>query len=122
LPVVESSPVRTSDRSLSALGVVNAQPDAIAVAEIEFAQVAMQVLLGAVLIDAFHAAFEYRKVTFDRVRAGRAAPIFFAAMHDGQIGSFPAHVWIACPSQVMACCRKSLTPTRIESRGLADLA
>ena len=53
--------------------IVNAKRDAVGIAEIEFGQVAVQVLLAAVLIDALHAALEDREVTFDRVRGDFAA-------------------------------------------------
>jgi hypothetical protein len=46
-------------RALDTSGVVHAQADAVAVAEIELGQMAMQMLLFAVLIYAFHAALEH---------------------------------------------------------------
>ena len=47
--------------------IVNAKRDAVGVAEVKLRQVAMQVLLLAMLIDALHAALENRIVALDRV-------------------------------------------------------
>ena len=50
------------------------QAHAVAIAEIEFAKIAVQMLLAAMLIDALHAALEDRKVAFDGVGVdGRVA-------------------------------------------------
>ena len=49
---------------------------AIAVAKIEFMQVALRVLLAAVLIDAAHAALEDREKSLDRIGVGCATAIF----------------------------------------------
>lgn len=40
----------------------------------------MQVLLGAMLINTLHAAFEDAEIAFDCIRISRAAPIFVLAM------------------------------------------
>src|SRR3954470_12574807 len=42
----------------------------------------MQVLLAAMLVDAFHAALEDREIAFDRVGADVAANMFFLAVID----------------------------------------
>src|SRR5579859_1256494 len=60
------------NRPCGALNVIYAQRNAIGIAEIVFAQIAMQVLFGAVLIDALHAAFEDRIEAFDRVGGDEA--------------------------------------------------
>jgi hypothetical protein len=44
--------------------VIETKPDPVIVAEIELRQVAVQVLLGAVLIDASHTALEDREIAF----------------------------------------------------------
>jgi hypothetical protein len=44
------------------------------IAEIKFGEVAVQVLLAAVLIDADHAALEDREETFSAVHVSIAAP------------------------------------------------
>ena len=43
------------------LNVVYAKPDAIAIAEIELREIAVQMLLAAMLVDALHAALEIEK-------------------------------------------------------------
>jgi len=50
------------------LRIVNPVGDTVVVAELELGDVAVQVLLAAVLIDALHAALEDGEVAFDRVR------------------------------------------------------
>jgi len=50
--------------AFSSLNVVYAQPNTIAIAEIELREIAMQVLLFAVLIHALHAALEDREIAF----------------------------------------------------------
>ena len=45
----------------------------IVVPELEFGRVAVQVLLGAMLVDALHAPLEDREVALNRVRVDRAA-------------------------------------------------
>ena len=47
--------------------IVNAEPDAVVVAEVELRQVAVQVLFLAVLIDAAHPSLEHAEVAFDGV-------------------------------------------------------
>src|SRR5689334_22152101 len=56
------------DRLLGALAVFDAECLAHVVAELEFGQIAVQVLLAAVLIDALHPALENREVSLDGVR------------------------------------------------------
>src|ERR1700681_1766461 len=55
------------ERALGALHIVHAEPHAVAIPEIEFRQVAVQVLLGAMLIHALHATLEDRIEAFDRI-------------------------------------------------------
>jgi hypothetical protein len=45
-------------RDVGAHGIINAEPNAIVVPEIKLRKVAMQMLFGTMLVDAFHAAFE----------------------------------------------------------------
>src|SRR5258708_5705140 len=49
------------------LNVIYAKPHAIGIAEIKFREITVQVLFLAMLVDAFHAAFEYRIVTLNSV-------------------------------------------------------
>ena len=52
--------------------IVHADRDPIAVTEVEFVQVAMQMVARAMLIDATHAALEHGKEAFDSVRVNVA--------------------------------------------------
>ena len=65
----EPLPDDTLQRALGAFGIIYAELDAIAMAKIEFSHIAVQVLLGAMLINAFHAALEYGIVSLCRVDA-----------------------------------------------------
>ena len=60
------------EQLISALHVIHAPLDAIAVPEIKLGQIPMQMLLRAMLVNAFHAALEYGKETFDGIRMNRA--------------------------------------------------
>jgi hypothetical protein len=71
------------DRALGAIYVIYAEPDAIAIAEIEFGKIAVQMLFAAMLIDALHAAFENRIVTFNCVGVDDPTHIFADAVIDG---------------------------------------
>src|SRR6266540_137897 len=66
-PIGKALPDDTTDRTFSALYIITAERNAIAVAEIEFRQVPMQVLLFAVLVHAFHAALKNREVAFNGI-------------------------------------------------------
>src|ERR1035438_8928856 len=63
----EPFPDNTLQRALGALGVIYAEFDAIAMAEIELCDIAMQMLLGAMLVNAFHAALENAVVSLSRI-------------------------------------------------------
>ena len=65
-----------------AVSVIEPKRGPVVVAKIELCQIAMQMLLCAVLIDAAHAAFENREITFNRVRRYVAARIFIGRMLD----------------------------------------
>jgi len=62
----------TFDRALGAPYIIYPEPDAIAIAEIEFGKVAVQVLFAAMLIDAFHATLENRIVALQWCWCGRS--------------------------------------------------
>ena len=74
-----------------ALHVIYAEPNAIAIAEIELRQIAVQMLLAAMLVDALHAALEDRVVAFDGVgadddrSASSYADVFLVAVLDGLV-------------------------------------
>jgi hypothetical protein len=63
--------------------IVHAERDAVIVAEIELGEVAVQVLLRAMLVDALHPALEDRKVALNGVRMHIAANILAKGMPDG---------------------------------------
>src|SRR5688572_18569128 len=64
------------------LMIIHAVGDPIVVAELELSNVAVQVPVGAVLIDAPHAALEDGEEAFKRVRVGLAARPFILAVVD----------------------------------------
>jgi hypothetical protein len=66
-PVGQALALDASRSDLSAHQIIVPKFDAVAVAEIEFRQIAVQVLFLAVLVDALHSALEDRIVAFDRV-------------------------------------------------------
>src|SRR3954451_13415141 len=58
-----------------ALRIVYAQPDPIGIAEIKFGQVAVKMLLAAMLVSAGHATFENREITFDGIGMDQALAV-----------------------------------------------
>jgi hypothetical protein len=80
--ISQSLALDTLQRAAGALLILAAASRAVRVAEIKFCDVAMQVLLLAVLIHALHAALEHAVVAFDRVRMHVAAHVFFFAVVD----------------------------------------
>lgn len=64
------------ERLVGAHGIVNAQRNTSIVAEIKLLQVAVEVTLATVLVNALHAALKDREVAFDRVRGGGATDVF----------------------------------------------
>jgi hypothetical protein len=75
----------THKGALGALDIIYAEPDAIAIAKIELAQIAMQMTLAAMLIDTFHAALEHAVEIFDGVCMGRAANVFIRFVTDALV-------------------------------------
>lgn len=72
----------TLQRDESAGAVIDADRDTIRVAEIEFGQIAVQMVFGAMLVNALHAALEDRIVAFHGVCVDGAANIFVLGMRD----------------------------------------
>ena len=68
------------------LQIVTAERHAVAVAEIELCQIAVQVFLFAVLIDAAHAAFEDGKEALNRIRVDEAPAILTGTVIDAAVG------------------------------------
>jgi hypothetical protein len=60
--------------------IVHTEGNAVIVAEIKFREIAMQMLLIAMLIDAAHTALEDREVAFGRVGMHIVADVFAAGM------------------------------------------
>lgn len=69
-----------------AVDVAIAELDAVIVAEVKFREIAVQMLLAAVLIDAAHPALEDREEALDRIGLHVAADIFVVRMRDGFMG------------------------------------
>src|SRR5690606_16137101 len=82
-PISEALSDHASNGHFGAVGIIYAKGDAVAVAEIELGKVAVQVLLGDVLVDALHAALEDRIVAFDRVGVDAATRPFIVAVIHG---------------------------------------
>jgi hypothetical protein len=73
----------TFDCALGAFHVIYAEPNAIGIAEIEFAQVAVQMPFAAMLVDTLHAALEDRIVAFNCVGVDDPTHVFADAVIDG---------------------------------------
>jgi hypothetical protein len=80
--VREALALRASERSRRTFSVVNVQCNSMIVAEIEFGKIAMQMAFVAMLINAFHAAFEDAVEALKRVGVNLATTIFAGAMID----------------------------------------
>ena len=74
LPIGEPLADDALNGARGTLYVIYAQPDAVAIAEIELRQIAVQMLLAAMLVDALHAALEDRVVAFDGVGVMTCSP------------------------------------------------
>jgi hypothetical protein len=84
--------VRAFDRRQRPVNVAAPPRDPVIVSEIKFREIAVQMLLGAVLIDAFHAALEDGIVAFDGVGGDLAAYIFlFAVVHRAMVFELAAN-------------------------------
>jgi hypothetical protein len=120
------------DRFCSAHSVIHAKRDAVRIAEIELGEIAVTVLLFAMLIDALHAALEDRVVALDGV--GRndvvalAADVFVLLVVHGVMASehgpdlaIPSalltrtkkeHTMYACPTQEGCMARHMVSALR----------
>jgi hypothetical protein len=72
----------THKGALSALDVVYAKPNAVAVSEIELGKIAVQMALTTMLINTFHATLEDAVKSFDGIRVNVAAHVFTGFMTD----------------------------------------
>lgn len=75
----------TTDRTFGALNIINAEPGPVVVAEIEFCEIAMQVLLTNVLVGSINAALEDREKVFCGVGRCIAANLFLLGVSDGAV-------------------------------------
>ena len=81
-PIGQAFAFRALNGDLGAGRIVVAEADAVRVAKIELGQIAVQMLLAAMLVDAFHAALEDRIEALDRVCVRLAANVLFGRMVD----------------------------------------
>jgi hypothetical protein len=79
-PIGQTFAGETTKGLAATLPIIAAVRDPVIVAKLELGNVAMQMLLGAVLIDALHAPFENRERAFDRVGMNAATAIFASAV------------------------------------------
>ena len=79
----------TANHTLSALNIVDTKSDAVAVPEAKFAEITVQVVLGAVLVYSLHAALENREVSLNGVGMSESAHPFLCGMVDGFMGGKP---------------------------------
>jgi hypothetical protein len=84
-PIGQTLTSSALNREGAPFGIVHAQGNAVRISEIELAQIAVQVLLGAMLIDALHASLEDRIVAFNRVGGDIAANVLIGAVGDGLV-------------------------------------
>src|SRR6202051_995213 len=73
------------NRAGGALNVIYAEPNAVAISEIELRQIAVQMLLLAMLVDAFHAALEDRIVALNGVGRNIVADVFLGLVVHGVV-------------------------------------
>jgi hypothetical protein len=87
LPVHEPLADNAFQRAFGALHVIYAKPDAIAITEVKFREIAVQMFFLAVLVHSFHAALEDRKITFNGVGRDDVRGVFrIADIFIGTVG------------------------------------
>jgi hypothetical protein len=98
----EALPNDAGQRAFRALRIIYVEADAIAIADVKFREVAVKVLLLAVLVNAFHAALENRVIAFNSVSVDFHAAfvisvaIFAARMVNGvMLGELASKLGIA---------------------------
>lgn len=69
-------------RDIGAGPIIGTVGDTVVIAELEFASIAVQMLLVAMLINTAHPALKDREITFDGVGVNVAANVFPCAMHN----------------------------------------
>jgi hypothetical protein len=84
-PIGQTLAGETAKGLAATLPIIAAVRDPVVVAELELRDIPMQMLLGAMLIDALHAALEDREAAFNRVGMNAATAIFASAVVDGAV-------------------------------------
>ena len=102
----EPTTTRSFERPLRACGIVHAKLFAVAVVEIKFSEITMQVRFADMLINTIHAAFQDREKSFDGIGGDDPAAftphVFVFAMRDEAVRSkIPAMSTKAFASSVM---------------------
>jgi hypothetical protein len=85
-PVGQSLAYNALERGNSALLVVYAQSDAIVIAEVELSDIAMQMLLAAVLVNVLYAALEHAVEALNGVRMIVATDVFALTVAGETVG------------------------------------
>jgi hypothetical protein len=83
LPIRETLADNASDGALSALAIIYANSDPVAIAEVKLCEITVQMFLGTVLIGAFRAALENREVVFNGVGRCVSTDVFASRVLDG---------------------------------------
>lgn len=78
-------PHNTTKGAFGAIFIFDAKGHAVAVPEIILCKISVQMVFTAMLVDAFHAALEDRKVAFDGVGVDRPAPVFAFIVTDNTV-------------------------------------
>ena len=87
-------------RKFGAHKIIHAERGACVVTKIELREIAVQMLLAAVLINALHAALKNREVAFNRISGHVAANVFLATMiYSFVAGKFSAKLFV--PSRLI---------------------
>jgi hypothetical protein len=78
----QSLSLNALQHSIGASNIINAKLDAVIITEVEFSDIAVQMLFVAVLINAFHATFEDAVVALNRIGMNGTAHIFLGFVAD----------------------------------------
>ena len=84
-PIGEAFARDSAHDGIGALLVCKPKCHAIIIPEVKFTEIALQMILTHVVIDAIDAALEDRKVTLDRIRVRITANVFADRMYDSLV-------------------------------------
>jgi hypothetical protein len=90
LPISQPLTDNPLQRAITTGHVINAERNAVAVTEIKLGKIAMQVLFGAVLVNALNSALENRVIAFNRVRVDVITNILFSLVVHRVVAKEPA--------------------------------